>query len=180
MEAPEAFRIFEAAAENKSQKRVQEIMTDMQELYMGEIKEISKTEAIKLHTSVRYSPESDGAAERTGVLTNAMRATLCDSVLPKSQWAEALSAVTYMQNRIPTKVLGGRTPYEIIYRDKPDLSHLAFGVSCAVVKLKEKLKRLYDRVVGGAVMSGMRRQVVKGMFLCWLAAAHTQWVAVSC
>ncbi len=155
-------------------------MTDMWELYMGEIKEISKTEAIKLHTSVWYSPESNGAAEHTGVLTNAMHTTLCNSILPKSQWAEALSAATYVQNRIPTKALGGRTPYEIIYRDKPDLSHLVFSVSCAVVKLKEKLKRLYDQAVGGAVMSGTRRQVIKGMFLCQLAAAHTQQVAVSC
>ena len=154
MEAPEAFRIFKAAAENKSQKWVQEIMTDVQELYMGEMKEISKTEVIKLHTSVQYSPGSNGATERTGVLMNTMCTMLCDSVLPKSQWAEALSAVTYVQNRMPTKVLGGRTPYKIIYRDKPDLSHLGtgvFSVSCAVVELKEKLKRLYDQAVGSAV-----------------------------
>ncbi len=46
-----------------------------------------------------------------------------------------------------TKALGGRTPYEIVYRDKLDISHLgagAFGVPCAVVELKEKLKKRYD------------------------------------
>ena len=46
-----------------------------------------------------------------------------------------------------TKVLGGCTPYEIVYRDKLDISHLgmgAFSVPCAVVELKEKLKKHYD------------------------------------
>ena len=58
-----------------------------------------------------------------------------------------ISAATYVQNRMYTKVLGGRTPYEIVYRDKLDISHLgmgAFSVPCAVVELKEKLKKHYD------------------------------------
>ena len=57
-----------------------------------------------------------------------------------------ISAATYVQNRMSTKVLGGCTPYEIVYRDKLDISHLGvctFGVPCAVVKLKEKLKKCY-------------------------------------
>ena len=81
-EAPEAFKAFKAVAENESKKR---IMTDnARELCMGEMKVICEQEGIKLHTSVRYSPGSNGIAERTiRVLTNAVRAMLHDSGLPK-------------------------------------------------------------------------------------------------
>ena len=65
-----------------------------------------------------------------------------------------ISAATYVQNRMSTKALGGCTPYRIIYRDKLDIPHLgvhAFRVPCAVIELKEKLKKRYDRVMSGAV-----------------------------
>ena len=147
LEAPEAFKIFKAATENESQKKVQEVMTDnARELCMGEMKEICKTDRIKLRTSVRYSPESNRVTERTiGVLTNSVHAMLRDSGLPKSLWAEAFSAATYVHNRTPTKALGGRTPYKVLYGNKPDVSHLrAFGAPCAVIEPKEKLKKLND------------------------------------
>ena len=52
-------------------------MTDnARQLSMGEMRQICEQEGIKLHTSVPYSPESNGVAERTiGVLTNAVRAS---------------------------------------------------------------------------------------------------------
>jgi hypothetical protein len=102
----EAFRIFKAAAENESQRKICEVMTDnARELCMGEMKTICEESGIQLNTSVRYSPESNGVAERTiGVLTGAVRAMLHDSGLPKFLWAEAFSAVTYVSLllRLPT------------------------------------------------------------------------------
>ena len=56
-----------------------------------------------------------------------------------------ISAATYVQNKMSTKALGGRTPYEIVYRDKLDISHLgvgAFGVPCAVVELKGEVEEV--------------------------------------
>ena len=139
-DASEAFRIFKAAAENEFQRKMREIMTDnARELCMGEMREICEESGIKLNTSVPYSPESNGVAGRTiGVLTSAVRAMLHDSGLPKYLWAEAFSAATYVHNRTPTKALGGRTPYEVLYGMKPDVSHLrAFGAPCAIVNPNE-------------------------------------------
>jgi transposase InsO family protein len=147
-EAAEVFKIFKAAAENESQKTMREVMTDnARELSMGEVKEICEREGIKLHTSVRYNPESNEVAEHTiGVLTNAVRAMLHDSGLPRYLWAEAFNAATYVHNRTPTRALGGRTPYEVIYGTKPDVSHLrAFGAPCAIVEPQQRLKKLDDR-----------------------------------
>ena len=59
-EAPEVFKIFKAAAENESGKKLREVMTDnAHELCMGEMRNICEENGIKLHTSVRYSPESN-------------------------------------------------------------------------------------------------------------------------
>ena len=60
------------------QKRMREIMTDnAHKLCMGEMKAICEQEGIKLHTSVRYSPKSNGVAKRMiGLLTNALCAML--------------------------------------------------------------------------------------------------------
>ena len=71
---------------------------------------------------------------------------LHDSGLPKFLWAEAFNAATYVHNRTPMKALGGRMPFEVLYGAKPDVSHLrAFGVPCAIVEPKERLKKLDDR-----------------------------------
>ena len=108
--APEAFKIFKAAAENESQKRMREVMTDnARELSMGGMRQTGEKEGIKLHTFVRYSPESNGVAECTiGAFTNAVRALLHDSGFPQVIWAETYNAATYVHNRTPTRALGGR------------------------------------------------------------------------
>ena len=60
-EVPEAFDVFKAVAENESQKRMREMMTDnARTLCIGEMKDISEQEGIELHTLVPYSPESNG------------------------------------------------------------------------------------------------------------------------
>ena len=115
LEAPEALKTFKAVVENESQKRMREIMADNARQLYGEMKVICEQEGITLHTSVRYSPESNGVAKE--------RSELHDSSLPKLLRAEAFNTATYVHNRIPTKALGGRTPFEALYGVKPDVSH---------------------------------------------------------
>jgi len=109
--APEAFKVFKAAAENESWRRMREIkMANARELSMGGMRQTCEQEGIKLHTSVRYNPESNGVAERTiGVLMNAVHAMPHDSGLPQVLYAEAYNSARYAHNRTPTRVLGGRT-----------------------------------------------------------------------
>ena len=147
-EAAEAFKSFKTAAENESENKLREVITDnARELSMGEVRDICERDGIKLHTTVPYHPASNGVAGRTiGVLTNAVRAMLHDSGLPNSLWAEAFNTATYLHNRTPTRALDGRTPFAVRYGARPDLAHLrAFGAPCAVVEPLEKLKKLDDR-----------------------------------
>jgi Reverse transcriptase (RNA-dependent DNA polymerase) len=46
------------------------------------------------------------------------------SGLPKSLWGEALRHVAWLKNWTATRALDGKTPYEAVYRQSPDLSDL--------------------------------------------------------
>jgi hypothetical protein len=73
------------------------------------------------NVTLRRTAQVDSPVLRTVVaivlqhVANAMHAMLYDSILSMSRWAEALSAATNVQNRTPTKVLGG---YEIYYGNR--------------------------------------------------------------
>ena len=101
-----------------------------------------------------------------------MRAMLHDSGPPKSLWEEAFNTATSVHNRTPTKALGGRMPFEVLYGAKSDVSHLrAFGTPCAIVELTERLRKLDDRAMmcffvrykykeGGYQVWDLKRRVV--------------------
>jgi len=58
-DAPEAFKIFKAAAENESQERMREVMTgDPRELRMREMGQICEREGIKLYDTAQSRTES--------------------------------------------------------------------------------------------------------------------------
>ena len=148
-EAVEAFKDFKAGVENASGYKLCKVMTDnAHELSMGEMHELCKCEGIKLNMTVPYHPASNGVAEWViGVLTNSVRAMLHDSGLPKYLWAEAFNTATYVHNRTPMRALGGLTPYEVLYKTKPNISDLwAFSAPCAIVLPVVKLRKLDDRM----------------------------------
>jgi len=62
------------------------------------------------------------------------QALLADSGLPGSFWGDAVLTMQYVRNRVPTSTLPvGFTPYEILHKKKPDLSHLrVWGCQCFV------------------------------------------------
>ncbi|XP_071726865.1 uncharacterized protein [Rutidosis leptorrhynchoides] len=66
-------------------------------------------------TSCAHTPEQNGVAERKNQLLLEMtRALLIESKVPKSFWPEALASATYLINRLPTKVLGTKTPRDTL------------------------------------------------------------------
>ena len=59
------------------------------------------------------------------------RCMLHEKELPKIFWAEATNTTVFMQNRLPTKALKDKTPFEACYGFKPSLSFL----KCLVVSV---------------------------------------------
>jgi hypothetical protein len=89
---------------------------------------------IKHQTTVPYSPEQNGVAERLNrTLVEKARCMLMESGLSTDLWAEAIATANYLKNRSPTKVLKDKTPYEAWTGNKPDLSHLrVFGCKALI------------------------------------------------
>jgi len=106
-----------------------------------------EAEGVKISTMVPYHPASNGITECTiRVLTSSVRTMLTDSGLPKSLWAEAFNTVTYVRNSMLTRVLDGRTPYDMVYGVKPNLADLcAFSTPCAIVELVWNWRNLMTR-----------------------------------
>ena len=87
------------------------------------------SEGIIHQKSVPKNPEQNGVSERMNrTLVEMLRCMLEESKLPKRFWAEALNTAAYLRNRLPTKSLGGKTPFEVLFKNRPDYGHMkVFG-----------------------------------------------------
>jgi hypothetical protein len=71
------------------------------------------------------------------------RALLKSMKVPGRYWAEAIKHAIYLLNRLPTKVLGDKTPHEAWTGRKPSLGHLkVFGCTAHAKVVTPHLKKL--------------------------------------
>lgn len=78
-------------------------------------------------TNTQYTsfPEQNGVSERlNGILLEKFLVMLHASGLTKFLWAEAIRHAVWLKNCTSTKALNGRTPHEVVYGKKPNLSGL--------------------------------------------------------
>ncbi|KAJ0482050.1 putative RNA-directed DNA polymerase [Helianthus annuus] len=104
-----------------------------------------KSKGILHKTSCSYTPQQNGVVERKHRhLLNTSRALMFQSSLPLKYWSDCILTVVYLINRLPSSVLGGRSPYAIVYDFKPSLIHLRnFGCLCFSTVLSETYKFAY-------------------------------------
>ncbi|GKC41420.1 hypothetical protein Tco_1059142, partial [Tanacetum coccineum] len=61
--------------------------------------------------------------------------------LPLNMWPESVLTVVYLINKIPSAVLSGKSPYEMIYKIEPSLSHFkTFGNEYSIKGQKQGQK----------------------------------------
>ena len=69
----------------------------------------------------------------------AVKTMIHDQDLPMCLWEEATMTVVYVQNQLSHSALGFKTPEEMFFRKKPEVSHLKiFGCLIFVHVPKEK------------------------------------------
>jgi len=62
------------------------------------------------------------------------RCLLYEKKMPLKFWAKTVNTTSYLLNRMTTRVLRDKTPYEIWYGFKPNVDHLkVFGSPCYVL-----------------------------------------------
>jgi hypothetical protein len=96
--------------------------------------------------SASYTPQQNGLIEReVRTITEAGRAMLLQSGLPKSLWAEAMNTAVYSLNRSLIKN-NNRTPYELWFGRKPNVKNMrVFGQRAIVLLQKNQRDKLEEK-----------------------------------
>ena len=145
-QALDAWRLVRARWENMSGKRVQVFRSDNGgEFLNGAFSADLAAAGIARQLSAPYAHQQNGKAERViRTIEGRMYAMLDFAHLPRTLWGEAALTAGYLFNRSESRALPpGKTPYEMLHGQQPDLSHLrVFGSRCFTrisLELQEKL-----------------------------------------
>ena len=140
--------------EKQSGLEVKKVRTDNGGEYVNKtVLDFFSSKGIAAQTTVPYSPQQNGKAERLNrTLLERVRSMLADAGLPASLWGEATFTACYLRNFSP--VAGkDKTPWELFYGSRPDLSTLrAFGSKVYVHVPKEKRSKLASKSEPGILV----------------------------
>lgn len=109
-----------------------------------ELRSFYKQQGIQSQYSAPYSPQQNGVAERKNrSLTEMATCMLVDAGMEKRFWGEAMLTATYIQNRLPSRSIQ-KTPHELWWGRKPDLSHIRVFGSQAYVHVPDTKRKKLD------------------------------------
>ena len=150
-QACSAFVKFKAEAENSLGYKIKMVRSNRGgELLATAFRDVCETAGIKRQFTAPYSPQQNGVVERRNRTVMEMaRSILKGMSVPGCFWGEAVRHSVHLLNRLPTKVMGYRTPFEGWCGRKPQLGHMrVFGCRANVRPAVPHLKKLDDRSVG--------------------------------
>ncbi|GKC02502.1 zinc finger, CCHC-type containing protein [Tanacetum coccineum] len=108
-----------------------------------------KLRMLRTDKGAPYSPQQNGVVERRNrTVLSTTRSMMKAMKLPLNFWAEAVRHAIYILNRVPTRALVDKTPYEALYNRKPNLENLRiFGCTAYAKVTIPHLKKLDDRSI---------------------------------
>ena len=163
-EAYSAFLEFKEREENnKDNKRIRIYATDNgTEFINNKFKLYLLKHGIIHQLSPIYTPESNGLVERINrTILNKVRCLLFNANLPKYLWGEAVLVATYLYNRTPHSKLDYKTPYELKYNQKPNISNIRTFGSIAFYKLKSNKVKKLDIKANKGILIGFNENIYK-------------------
>jgi len=121
-----SYKSYEAWLATQFNAKVKRLRSDRGGEYLSnEFSQHLKSKGTERCVTVHDMPEHNGMAERLNrTLVERVRAMIHASGLPKNLWGEAIMHATWLKNRSSTRRLGTKTPYEVLYQKKPDLSNI--------------------------------------------------------
>ena len=134
-EVIDCFRRYIAWAERITGQKILAFRTDNGGEYVShELRQLLQAQGIQHWRTAPYTPEQNGVAERLNrTIVESARSMLQARNLPYGYWGFAVETANYLKNRLPTKAVIGKTPYEAWTGTKPDLKHLQiFGCNSFV------------------------------------------------
>jgi hypothetical protein len=147
-EVASAVREVFTLLENQSGYKVKALRTDNGGEYVNStLTTYLKSKGIQHQPTMPYTPEQNGKAERLNrTLIEKVRAMLADADLSKQLWAEALLTANKIRNRSPVSGKD-KTPWELFFGEKPDVSFLRpYGSKAFVLVPKQRRTSKLDMV----------------------------------
>lgn len=100
---------------------------------------------ILLETSCIHTPQQNGIVERKHRhLLEIARALRFQASLPIEFWGECVLMATYIINRLPSRSIQNKTPYEILFKSKPSYDHMKVLGCLAYVKENKARKDKFE------------------------------------
>jgi hypothetical protein len=153
-EASSAIKRIQAVAEKDCGRKLRVLRTDNGEEFTAvEFAAYCADEGVTRHFSTPYTPQQNGVVERRNQTVVAMaQALLKQRRMPAEFCGEVVVTTVYLQNRLPTKSLANRTPYEALHGRKPAVNHLRVFGCRAFVKQLGHVDKLADRSCVGVLI----------------------------
>ena len=147
----EKFKEYKARMENESGQRIKTLRSDNGGEYIsGAFKRFLQDHGIRQETTVPYTPQQNGVAERANRTIMEMTRSMIygAKLVNKGIWGEAVSTAVYIKNRTPTAAVQGKTPFEAWTGRKPSLEHLrVFGCPAYAHIPQEKRTKLDAKAI---------------------------------
>ncbi|GJU08858.1 putative ribonuclease H-like domain-containing protein [Tanacetum coccineum] len=147
------FNLFSVSTNCDTKNKV--LFTDKECLVLSkEFQLPDSSQGIKRDYSVARTPQQNGVAERKNrTLIEAARTMLVDSKLPTMFWTEAVSTACYVLNRVLVTRPHNKTPYELLSRKVPNISHLKpFGCHVTILNTSDHLGKFEGKADEGLLL----------------------------
>lgn len=102
------------------------------EFVNNQMKQFLQENGIVHRISCPHTPEQNGLAERRHKhFTELGLSMMFQCHLPLNLWVEAFATASYISNLLPSSALNNRSPYEMLFKEKPSYRALrVFGSAC--------------------------------------------------
>lgn len=162
--------LYRAKAESRQEVKV--LRTDNGLEFVNQaVRSLLNKFSIRHETTVPYTPQQNGSAERENrTIVEAARTMLYSKDLQKKFWAEAVNTAVYVLNRTGTSPEKGKTPYELWCGKPPCIGHFkVFGTEVFVHVPKPRRKK-WDKKAERGIFVGYEDNT-KG-FRVWIPSSQ--------
>ena len=149
-EVLKCFRDFYSLIGNQFDARVKVLRTDNGTEYVNnEFESFLSAQGILHQTTCPDTPPQNGVAERKNRhILEVARSLMYTMNVPKFLWSEAVMTAVYLINRTPSRLLGWKTPYEMLRGvNEFIIPPKVFGCTCFVRDHRPSVGKLDPRAV---------------------------------
>ena len=147
-EVPEAFKEYEARVSRNCSQGIGTLRSDNGGEYLSkEFRSYLKSKGIHQELTVPYSPQQNSVAERMNrTLMESARSMMTHAGIPDKYWTKAVECAAYTRNRTPTTAFKEKkTPFEVWYGRKPNISHLRVFGRMAYAHIPDSQRQKLDK-----------------------------------